>query len=150
METETKCIATVGHRARHLCVADLIEANIKLRTAGVPGPFEYRLTSEQGNDVEAAFVAMPDPSNPERKACSFRGVPVRFSNLWVAPGLYASSDEGEHFVAILSVSREGHATVRESIARVEAEQVERRLEAIERKLDRLMAQLTFAPLSRPE
>jgi len=68
------CMGAIGDPDETLCVATTVMAMQRLRTAGLPGPFEYRLTVDQVNDIELALVAGTDEEGRLRP--TFRGVPV--------------------------------------------------------------------------
>lgn len=68
------CMGAIGDPDETLCVATAIMAMQRMRTAGLPGPFEYRLTVDQVNDIEPALVAGADDGGRLRP--TFRGIPV--------------------------------------------------------------------------
>ena len=68
------CMGAIGDPDETLCVATTIMAMQRMRAAGLPGPFEYRLRVDQVNDIEMALVAGSDEDGRLRPI--FRGVPV--------------------------------------------------------------------------
>lgn len=63
-------MGTIGDPAEALCVATVIMAMQRMRTIGLPGPFEYHLRTDQVSGIEQALVADSE-GRP-----MFRGVPV--------------------------------------------------------------------------
>jgi hypothetical protein len=79
-DTDTTPINAVGDPDSPLHVATLIAAQTRLRMAGAPGPFEYRLHVEQVNDIEAVLVAVRD-ARPSDAFMAFRNTPVYASGI---------------------------------------------------------------------